>query len=37
MVSASKSKAVFNPYPYAAMDKAPTQQLPTHEASVSRQ
>nr|GEZ37929.1 hypothetical protein [Tanacetum cinerariifolium] len=37
MVSASKSKVVFNPYPYAAMDKAPTQQLPTHEASASRQ
>nr|GEZ85668.1 hypothetical protein [Tanacetum cinerariifolium] len=37
VVYASKSKAVFNPYPYAAVDKAPTQQLPTHEASVSRQ
>nr|GFD26317.1 hypothetical protein [Tanacetum cinerariifolium] len=36
-VSASKSEAVLNPYPYAAMDKAPAQQLPTHGTSVSRQ
>nr|GEY81573.1 hypothetical protein [Tanacetum cinerariifolium] len=36
-VSASKTESVLNPYPYATMDKAPAQQLPTHGTSVSRQ
>nr|GEX70363.1 hypothetical protein [Tanacetum cinerariifolium] len=31
-----ESEAVLNPYPYAAMDKAPAQQLPTHRTSILR-